>query len=170
MHETRTLSTDRLILRPLTLDDLFAYHLVMSQDAVGRQLPRGTGYTGDQTRALLDFWIDHWTQFAFGPWAVIEASTSTLIGHCGLRHLEETDETELLYALGQSSWGRGYATEAARASTSWAFDVLGVRRLSGFVKPDNAGSRAVMRHCGFVEVGLVQQWGLDLVKYRKDAP
>ena len=119
MPQASTVVTDRLLLRPLRQEDLFAYHLVMSQDAVGRQLPRGAGYSADQTQALLDFWLDHWTRFDFGPWAVVETATSRLIGHCGLRHHEETSETELLYALGRGSWGRGFGSEAARASVAW---------------------------------------------------
>lgn len=170
MQRPSTVVTERLLLRPLRQEDLFAYHLVMSQDAVGRQLPRGAGYSADQTQALLDFWLDHWTRFDFGPWAVVETATSRLIGHCGLRHHEETDETELLYALGRGSWGRGLGSEAARASVAWAFGDLRLPTLVGYVKPDNERSRAVLLGCGFAEIDRVQQWGLDLVKYRKDAP
>jgi RimJ/RimL family protein N-acetyltransferase len=118
--------TERLLLRPLVASDLDAYHLVMSQDAVGVQLPRGRGCT-----------------------------------------LEENDETELLYALGAEYWRRGFATEAARASTAWAFDALAVDELVGFVKTDNTGSLAVMRACGFLQVDRVHQWGLDLIKFRR---
>ena len=159
--------TERLLLRPLVANDLDAYHQVMSQDAVGIQLPRGRGCTLEESSSILDFWLNHWDEHGFGPWAVIDERTNALMGHCGLRRLEDTDETELLYALGAEYWGRGFATEAARASTAWAFDALAVNKLVGFVKPDNDRSLAVMRACGFVQVDRVHQWGLDLIKFRR---
>ncbi len=161
------LHTERLLLRPLVANDLDSYHLVMGQDAVGAQLPRGRGCTIEETSAILHFWLDHWNEHGFGPWAVIDEQNRGLMGHCGLRRLEETAETELLYALGAEYWGHGFATEAAKASTAWAFDALGLDELVGFVKPDNDRSQAVMRACGFVQVDRVHQWGLDLIKFRR---
>lgn len=161
------LRTERLLLRPLVDSDLDAYHLVMSQDAVGEQLPRGRGCTIDETRALLQFWLEHWRDHGFGPWAVIDNDSGSLVGHCGLRRLDESGETELLYALGAEYWGHGFATEAARASTAWAFTSLGLDELVGFVKPANVRSQAVMRACGFAQVDRVHQWGLDLHKFRR---
>ncbi len=89
------------------------------------------------------------------------------MGHCGLQRLDESGETELLYVIGEEYWGRGFGTEAAKASTKHGFDVLDFDELVGFVKPDNARSRAVMVACGFVQVDRVHQWGLDLIKFRR---
>ena len=84
-----TIRTERLLLRPLVEADLDAYHLVMSQDAVGSQLPRGRGFTIDETRALIEHWLRHWSEHGFGPWAVIDDESGALMGHCGLQRLAE---------------------------------------------------------------------------------
>ena len=167
MPADRTVRAERLLLRPLVEGDLDAYHLVMSQDAVGSQLPRGRGFTIDETRALIEHWIRHWDEHGFGPWAVVEDDSDALIGHCGLQRLTESGETELLYAIGEQYWGHAFATEAAKASTRQAFGAFELDELVGFVKPDNGRSQGVMRACGFAQVGRVHQWGLDLLKFRR---
>lgn len=167
MATDSTVRTERLLLRPLVEGDLDAYHLVMSQDAVGMQLPRGRGYTIDETDALIQHWLNHWRDHGFGPWAVVHDGSGVLMGHCGLHRLDESGETELLYATGDEFWGQGFATEAAQASTMWGFDELKLDEIVGFVKPGNARSQHVLRACGFAQVDRVHKWGLDLLKFRR---
>ncbi|MBK9739925.1 MAG: GNAT family N-acetyltransferase [Actinobacteria bacterium] len=161
------METDRLLLRPFAAGDLPAYRLLMGQDEVGEQLPRGRGFTAEETDRLAQFWSDHWTQHGYGPFAVVERSSGTLLGHCGLKAVEETGEVELLYALGREHWGEGFATEAARACVAWADMVLDLPWLVGFVKPDNVRSIAVLTRAGFAPADQVHLWGLDLIRYRR---
>ena len=50
------METDRLLLRPFAAGDLPAYRLLMGQDEVGEQLPRGRGFTAEETDRLAQFW------------------------------------------------------------------------------------------------------------------
>jgi len=71
-----------------------------------------------------------------------------LIGHGGLRRLEEFGETELLYALHPDMWGKGYASELGGASLKHAFDTVGLSLVFAITKPENLSSQGVMKRLG----------------------
>jgi RimJ/RimL family protein N-acetyltransferase len=72
----------------------------------------------------------------------------TLIGGCGIGKLFGK-EPEIGYWFGVSHWGRGYATEVARALVDHAFTELGLPRLEGGARVSNEASRRVLEKCGF---------------------
>jgi RimJ/RimL family protein N-acetyltransferase len=81
-----------------------------------------------------------------------------LIGACGVDLREEGPE--LGYWFGTSFWGRGYATEAARALIDYAFANLGCERLHSGARVSNPASRRVLEKCAF-------QWtGVQLMRIR----
>src|SRR5215472_3933598 len=75
-----------------------------------------------------------------------------LIGTCGLDPRQ--DGAELGYWLGVPFWGRGYATEAARAMIDYAFSKLGYELLSSGARVSNPASRRVLEKCGFQWTGV----------------
>jgi RimJ/RimL family protein N-acetyltransferase len=97
----------------------------------------------------------------WGFWAVVEKQTGEFIGWFHLRPAPGTpdDEPELGYRLRASSWGRGYASEGARALVRKAFEELGARRVHAEAMAVNAASRRVMEKAGlrFVRV-FHQDW------------
>ena len=89
----------------------------------------------------------------FSLWATVHKPDQRLIGRCGLLawDLEGQKEVEVGYLLAKPYWGRGLATEAARAIRDYGFDRLGVARLISLIRPENVASRRVagkigMRH------------------------
>jgi len=84
---------------------------------------------------------------------LITLRDKTVIGACGIMfHYDETPE--LGYWLGVPFWGRGYATEAARALIDYAFDALGYEVLSSGARVSNPASRRVLEKCGFQWTGV----------------
>jgi RimJ/RimL family protein N-acetyltransferase len=71
----------------------------------------------------------------------------------------EWPEPELDYSLDQPFWGRGLATEAARAARDWAFATLDFDRLASFIRPDNARSIRVAEKLGASREGMVDLRG-----------
>ena len=63
----------------------------------------------------LDRFARHAEAHAFSVSAVTDRATGRLIGQCGLLHLPDGSDIEVLYALARAAWGQGLATEAARA-------------------------------------------------------
>ena len=74
-------------------------------------------------------------------------------------------ETEILYAYSRSSWGRGLATEAARATLDFGFGQTPLPRIVAYAVPDNAASTRVMDKLAMRREGTDRLWDLDLVRY-----
>ena len=70
------------------------------------------------------------------------------------------------YLLSRRVWGRGYATEAARAAVRYGFEVAGLQAIIGLVHPENAASIRVLEKCGMKLADRVTLWGLEMCRYR----
>jgi RimJ/RimL family protein N-acetyltransferase len=78
-------------------------------------------------------------------WPVVEKETGQVVGQCGLldKDVQGRDEIELAYTLALSAWGKGYATEIARALKRHAFEAMGIPRLIALIEPENLASERV---------------------------
>ncbi|WP_411084307.1 GNAT family N-acetyltransferase [Streptomyces sp. cmx-18-6] len=146
------LETDRLVLRPFT--DADAPHLLAldNDPEVMRYINGGRPTTADaiRERTLPRLLHDHPCTGARGFWAAEEKDTGVFLGWFELRPLADDDPTvvELGYRLNRASWGRGYATEGARALVREGFTHLGAERVTANTMAVNAGSRRVMEKAG----------------------
>jgi ribosomal-protein-alanine N-acetyltransferase len=121
----------------------------------------------DRGQALerLERHIDHQRRHGFSVWAVVEKESGEVVGHCGLQHLDEGPEIEVGWALLPSRWGRGYATEAARAALAYGFGELGLHEIVAVTRPDNLRSQRVMQKLGMTYEGRAVYYGVQQVKY-----
>ena len=144
-----TLETARLVLRPLRDGDLDAYAAMMADPEVARWVGAGgapsTRADAWRTMALL---IGHGVLRGYTNHAVVERASGRFVGRVGLWFPEGWPGLELGWALDRSTWGKGYATEAALAWRDHAFDVMGVDELISVIRVDNARSAAVARRIG----------------------
>ncbi len=109
---------------------------------------------------------EHQTSLGWSFWAVEELDTGSLIGDCGLQPLEHRGpEVELGYDFHPRVWGRGLATEAARAVMTQAFIVFGIERVVAVVKPDNAASQRVLEKAGLRPSGTREAYGESMLLY-----
>jgi RimJ/RimL family protein N-acetyltransferase len=144
------LETDRLILRHLEradLDNLFALY---SDPEIRRYFPEGT-LTREETLEELEWFLDgHPEHPQLGLWATIHKPSGQFIGRCGLLPwtIEERAEVEVAYLLARPYWGKGLATEAARAIVQYACERLGYSRLICLVDPANQASIRVAERIG----------------------
>ena len=105
----------------------------------------------EQTRFFLEMFVDHWQLQGFGTWMLFERESGAFAGRGGLRRLEilGRPEVEVLYAFLPAFWGRGLATELARASIEVAFRDLGLADLVALTLRTNRASQRVMQKAGF---------------------
>lgn len=143
-------ATERLLLREFIPDDTIALARILGDAQVMRHSVRGVlseQATGEFIQACRQSYGEH----GFGPWAVVEKSSSTLAGFCGLNAecVDDADEIEIGYRLAPAFWGRGLGTEAARGALSQAFDRSGIESLIAIVEPANVASVKVIQKLGF---------------------
>ncbi|TKI99040.1 GNAT family N-acetyltransferase, partial [Bacillus cereus] len=103
--------------------------------------------------------ILHWEQYDFGVWLLFNSETGKLLGHCGLRKVDETGEIEIMYLLDPEHWRNGYALEAAEASIKYAIETLNVTRIIARVKVANESSKKLLRKLGFIYTHEVNHSG-----------
>jgi RimJ/RimL family protein N-acetyltransferase len=153
------LETERLLLRPLTVGDLDGLHVVFSDAEAMRFIPGGA-CDRDRSRIRLRSLIEHQRVHGFSKWAVIEKESGQLIGDCGFQYLEGGPDIELGFHIARSRWGRGFATEAARACLDWA---LAERPESvvAIVDDSNQASVRVLEKIGMGPRGRVSHFGRE---------
>jgi RimJ/RimL family protein N-acetyltransferase len=89
----------------------------------------------------------------FGPWLLLE--DGAIVGNAGFHGPPQEGVVELGYGLAPEAWGRGLATEAARALVEWARADGRVERIVADVDASNAASQAVLAKVGFARAGEV---------------
>jgi ribosomal-protein-alanine N-acetyltransferase len=160
-----SLVTDRLTLRLFSQEDATVLQLVLDDPDVWRFFPRTEVPTLARTKAYIEGQLAHWDEYGFGHWAII-TSDEVLIGWCGLQFLPDTEETEVAYCLGKDYWGKGFATEAARASLNFGITNLGIMEIVGLTHAENKASQHVLQKIGLKFVDRKFYFGMDCLRFR----
>lgn len=148
------IETPRLLMRAFTEDDAPAFMPLLND-------PEVTRYTNDPPCANVEEVLERmrgaslrdYRVHGYGRHAVIEKSTGRLIGFSGLKYLEDIQEIDVGYRFIKDCWGKGYATESARAVMDDGITRMGMRRIIGMVVPGNHASVNVLRKLGLREDG-----------------
>lgn len=151
MHDlTRApaLTTERLLLRLPEERDLDAMTEAMADGEAMRFVNRGLPVDRSECWRRMAAQLGHWSLRGFGPFAVELRATGAWIGKVGLWRPEGWPGLELIWTIAPAHWGRGYATEAARAVRDWAVPTHRLERLISLIDPDNVGSRRVAERLG----------------------
>ena len=94
----------------------------------------------------------HFEKQGFGLWAVEIPGVAPFVGFVGLStprfEAHFTPAIEIGWRLAAEHWGRGYATEGARAVLAFGFDELRLEQIVSITVPANARSRRVMEKIG----------------------
>jgi RimJ/RimL family protein N-acetyltransferase len=145
------LETARLTLRQWENDDVAPFWEIHRHPELRKFL---TGPNSlEETEKFVSRTRDHWTRYGYGLFAVEEKTTGQLVGFTGLIAIEwvaPVTGVEIAWRLRRDAWGKGYATEAARACLPVAFETLSVDPLVAIAVPENVRSHRVMERLGFV--------------------
>ena len=145
-----TLTTERLRLRSWREADIAPFAALNADPRVMEFYPRLATFAESEVfakRANAKLF-----ERGFGLWAVEAPGLAPFIGYVGLAEpsfsAHFTPCVEIGWRLAWEHWGRGYATEAARAALRHAFGFLGLQEVVSFTAQDNWRSRRVMERLG----------------------
>lgn len=158
------IETERLILRMFRPDDLDELATLFSDPDVVRYVGDGKPVSRDESDRALQSIIKHWQTHGFGRWAVIDKRTQKFIGFGGLRSLFGTPE--VVYHLARAEWGKGFATELARAALRFGFENRGFDRIVAITKPLNQASIHVMEKLGMQFEMNTSYYDIEVVQYQ----
>ncbi|MGZ4129966.1 MAG: GNAT family N-acetyltransferase [Actinomycetota bacterium] len=142
------LETERLVLRPLTLDDVDALERVLADPETMRWYPAPLDRDG------VVRWIEkqheRYERDGFGLLAVEERTTGELLGDCGptIQFVEREPHVELGWHIRRDRWGEGIATEGGAVCRDWCWANLDADHLISLVRPENRQSWRVAEKLG----------------------
>jgi RimJ/RimL family protein N-acetyltransferase len=163
---SHVLITDRLVLRPVTAADHAGLLAHWTAPEVRRFLFDGGIVSSAEVTAMIEDSARNFAAAGYGLWLVRGRTGADLAGAVGLRPLEDLG-VEILYSLVPSVWGKGYATEAARAVVEHALGPLGLPGVLAEVDEGNAASAAVAERLGMTPFGVVPGQFGPMIRYRR---
>jgi [ribosomal protein S5]-alanine N-acetyltransferase len=154
-----TLRTDRLLLRPFELSDApdvqrlaGAREIALNTELVPHPYPDGAAEEWISTHQQA---FDERSAVGF---AITSLETRELIGAIGLVLTMAHDRGEIGYWIGVPFWGRGIATEAARAVIQYGFNTMGLHRIEALHFTRNPDSGRVLQKLGMQYEGRRRHW------------
>ncbi len=164
MAERPTIETERLILRPFTMDDAPEVQRLAGEWDIAST-------TGNIPHPYEDGMAEEWIgthqeRFDKGElvnFAITHREEGFLIGAVGLGTNKQDESAGLGYWIGKPYWNNGYCTEAARIVLQHGFEVVGLNRIYATHFSRNPASGRVMQKIGMRHEGCLRQhfkkWG-----------
>ena len=138
----KIIESNRLLLRELDISDSEDFYNLNSD-------PEVLQYTGDNSFSLIsdaESFLKNYNDYkinGFGRWAVISKESNDFLGWCGLK-LNEEKIIDLGFRFFKIHWGKGYATESAKASLDYGFNNLKIDEIIGRASIENKASVRVL--------------------------
>ena len=155
-----TLTSARLVLKPLVPDDL-AHMAALDCDPAVMRYIIGRPRTDREVRERLDQYLAVGRAGPLGCWTVWGRADDAFLGIGLLKPIDDRVEIEVGYRLRRAAWGHGYATELTRRLLAYGFDDVGLEEIVAVVDPDNAASQRVIEKAGLARAGLLAAYGRD---------
>lgn len=159
--------TERLILQPWHSSDWQSFRPIATDPEVMRYITGGIPWTDEQIQNFVNRQVILYSERGFCRWKLVEASSGEMIGFCGPGIWRDLPDPEIGWWLARSHWGRGLATEAARAALADA--LKRVKRIISIARPENTASIAIMKKLGLKFDADLENDGIQLVRYAVDS-
>lgn len=159
------LETERLIMKPMTADDLPWLVEMRTPEPVNRYLGGPEMQNAEALEKRLPFYLECHEKYGFGFCTMELKANGEKIGTSGLQPLEETGEIEVGYNLSEKYWRQGFGYECAVAWLKYGFEKAGLERIVAVAHPDNTGSWRIMEKCGMKYEKTEPHYGIECVFY-----
>lgn len=160
---TKTLETDRLILRQFREEDAESmFNNWASDSEVTRFLTWQPHSDINVTRELLKDWIGRYTDLSYYNWVIELKEDHTAIGNISaVKVNEKTEAVDMGYCMGKAWWGKGIMPEALRRIIAFFFEETSVKRVAACHDANNPKSGRVMEKAGMKTEGVFRSAGFN---------
>lgn len=166
------IETERLILRPFSLEDAKEVQRLAGDIEIAKttlHIPHP--YKDGMAEEWISRHVEEYKRAISLTLAITNREQKYLIGAIGLAINKEHDRAELGYWVGRPYWNKGYCTEAAKELCDYGFQKIGLNKICAAHLKRNPASGKVMQKIGMKQEGIfkehVKKWGKyeDLVYY-----
>jgi len=167
--------TERLYFREIIPADADAMFELDADPEVHRFLGKHPIETLEQAMAQIHFIRQQYDDNGVGRLAIIEKESDQFIGWGAFKLITESvnghqNFHDLGYRFLKRYWGKGYATEAAKASIKYGFNYLKLPVMYAIADVDHLASRKVLEKCGFLNEGVFEYDGTPHIWYTLNRP
>lgn len=156
---TKTIETERLILRPFVMADAPAmYRNWASDPEVTQYLTWPAHSSVEISEMVLRDWVSHYTEENYYQWAIVLKDLDEPIGSIAAVKVNDTAQwVEIGYCIGRLWWRKGIMSEALKTLIAFFFEKVGVGRIQARHDTRNPNSGAVMVKCGMKFEGTLRR-------------
>jgi ribosomal-protein-alanine N-acetyltransferase len=155
----KIIETDRLVLRPFTLDDSHDVFAYASDPEVTRFMDWPTHQSQDVSKNWIQLTLEQWGRREEYTWGIcLKAVGNRIVGAIGCSELNF--KVSFGYVLNKQHWGKGIATEASKALVDELSSIEGVRRIWATCDVDNNASAGVLAKSGCILEGTLRNWSI----------
>lgn len=154
------IETERLLLRMYKADDLESVYNIITDKDVTRFFPDYYSVKKADVLNSLPRRTKRWQNYGFGQLGVFDKIDEKLIGYCGLQPLDDREEIEIYYGFYKNYWGKGLATEAAKAFLRFGFENANLPRIVAVTHPENFVSQKVLLKLGMTQSENIRVYDL----------
>ncbi len=165
------IETERLILRELLSTDDERMFELDSDPEVHTFLGNKPVKSIEESRAIIQSVQQQYIDNGIGRWAVVEKSSGSFVGWTGLKLIKELtnnhiDFYDVGYRLIKKYWGKGYATESAKASVQYGFEQMQLNEIFGITHVENIKSKRALEKCGLKFIETFEHNGIPCNWFR----
>jgi len=148
-----TITTERLLLRRLSLDDTERMHFLRTDENVLRFVNRDPDADMQATKEKIEWLLRLTEENEAISWAItLKDEPGKMIGNIGYWNIQkENFRAETGYVLHPDHWKKGIMKEALNAILPYAFNTMKLHSIEANINPENIASAAVLESCGFVK-------------------
>lgn len=159
------LETPRVTLFPWDSPDWLAFKPIATDPRVTKYISAGVPWTDERIIAFVERQRLHFVRLGYCLWKLMVKEDTRLAGFCGLQPLGDLDGVEIGWWLAPEHWGKGIATEAARAAMEDGFARCGLQRIVAVAQRENRASTRIMEKLGMKYERDAKHHGFDVVLY-----
>lgn len=153
------IATENLILTPVSDGDLDIYSQILGSDELTKFLPKGRAYTDVEIELHVTNRVKHW-EHGFGSYVIsFKNEPKTKIGYVGVEYCENSEFSDIRYALIPSYQGQGYVFEAAYAVLEQTFRIGKHSKIYGVALKENLPSLTIIKKLGMTPEPTVSLYG-----------
>ena len=163
--DTVVMTTERLNLRKMTSDDVQNLMMIFSDQEAMKYYP--STMNEDETLGWINRTLSNYEKLGVGFWIVDDKTTGKFLGQCGIipQEYDGVDVMEIAYLFVRQEWGKGYATESAKACKEYGFQSMGLHKMYSFIDANNIASVRVAERNGMNIEKTITKWGKDVLVY-----
>lgn len=159
--------SERLTFIPVTYENTEAVHDIFGDVTLTKYFASGHDKTFEDSVKRVDKVVNHWLDYSFGDYMIIDSKTFETVGYGGLHYKYSGGNINISYLVKQVYWGKGFGKEVCLALTHFGIDTLKLDTVYAEIDPNNLPSIKLIEACDYTYNETIHYEGYKRLVYTK---